>query len=140
MSDKRLRADLSVAIRRALEESDDLRKPEYRGHPNPIRGHCYIASEAAYHLLPGDRWKPCVMWKEGGTHWFLRDSLGNVYDLTYDQFDSIVTYEEYQSARGTGFLTKHPSKRARELVSRARKYFEGEAKCLKRLRAQPKSR
>lgn len=91
--------------------SDDLRKEEYRGHENPIVGHCYVASEALYHLLGGKEagWKPVGLQHEGGPHWWLANADGRVIDATADQFDSAVPYAE---GRGQGFLTRQPSERA----------------------------
>jgi len=66
----------------------DLLKPEYRDSPHPMAGHCYVASEALYHMT-GRRMKPCVIRHEGSTHWFLRDG-DRVVDLTADQFETAV--------------------------------------------------
>ena len=98
-------------IRTILAERDDLRKPEYRGHPNPIRGHCFVAVEAFCHLTGG---KGCVMQHEGGPHWFaLLD--GQVYDLTADQF---ATTPDYSKGRGCGFQSRkgEVSRRTRVLL------------------------
>jgi len=50
--------------RPAMYLSDDLRRPPWKGDPNPLAGHCYVASEALYHLL-GDKWKPEHVKHEG---------------------------------------------------------------------------
>lgn len=98
--------------------SDDLRKPEYQGHPNPLHGHCYVASEAYWHLT-SERYYlvPHYIRHEGTTHWYL-GHINYEYDfvdLTAGQFDSIVPYKD-----GTpcGFLTRQPSKRAQILIQR----------------------
>lgn len=78
-------------------------------------GHCYVASEAYYHLRPG--WTPYVIRHEGATHWFLRAG-GEVLDITADQFRTPVPYAH---ARRCPFLTKKPSKRTMTLVDRLRK-------------------
>jgi hypothetical protein len=81
------------------------------------RGNCYVTSEAAYHLLGGKAggWTPMRMrLPTGETHWFLRHRSGLVLDLTADQFSWIRP--DYSEARGAGFLTKGPSRRARELM------------------------
>lgn len=75
--------------------------------------HCYVASEALYHLLCGSA-KPMHMKVHDLNHWFLLVD-GVVIDITADQFDSPVDYE---CARGKGFLTKEPSKRCQELMRR----------------------
>ncbi len=108
-------------VRRAVEEAltDELRAPRYRGHPNRLRGHCYVASEALYHLLGGRGagYKPMSVAHEGDSHWFLLAPNGEIVDLTAAQFESPVPYEK---ARGRGFLTKDPSQRARKVIQRVR--------------------
>ncbi len=103
-------------VRAAL--SDDLLKPEWRARPrrSASAGHCYAASEALYHILGGRDagLTPMVITHEGGTHWFLRGPNGPV-DPTADQFDTPVPYH---LARGCGFLTRQPSKRAAEIIRR----------------------
>jgi hypothetical protein len=54
-----------------------------------------------------------TMRHEGDTHWFLRHTSGLVMDPTVSQFRSPP---DYTKARGCGFLTKQPSKRAHELM------------------------
>lgn len=79
------------------------------------RGNCYVSSEAAYHLLGGRDagWKPMVVRHEGDNHWFLRHESGLLLDLTASQFHSAPPYH---LARGIGFLTKKPSRRARDMM------------------------
>ena len=111
---------LARKIRAAL--SPDLLKPAYRrsaaGRPATY-GHCYAASEAAYHLLGGKRagWTPQSIQHEGGPHWFLRHRTGQVLDLTADQFLTPVPHDR---AVGKGFLTRSPSRRARLIMQRVR--------------------
>jgi len=64
-TDRKRRAEVE-RVRGAL--SDDLRKPEYQGNPNPVAGHCYVASEALYHRLGGKAagWTPQSIRHEGG--------------------------------------------------------------------------
>ncbi len=96
--------------------SDEDRRPPYKGNPNILVGQCYVVSEAAYHLLRAQGYnpKPMFMYHEGQPHWFL--SLGGVaIDYTADQFS---TRPDYTKAKGKGFLTKQPSKRARALLER----------------------
>lgn len=102
--------------------TDDLLAPKYRrmkkngNFPNTF-GHCYVASEAAYYLLGGKSggWKPMHMSHLGASHWFLLHDSGKVLDITGDQFSALP---DYNKARGTGFLTKEPSKRAKKLLIR----------------------
>lgn len=100
--------------RPAMYLSDDLRRTPWKGHPNPLAGHCYVASEALYHLL-GDDWKPEHVNHEGASHWYLRHrETGEILDVTAGQFDTPVPYD---LGRGRGFLTREPSKRASILMS-----------------------
>jgi len=83
-------------------------------------GHCYVASEALYHLLGGRRagLKPVHKRLKGGIHWWLVFK-GLVIDPTADQFDNV----NYSNGVGCGFLTRKPSKRARMLIARTKRYF-----------------
>ena len=102
--------------------TDDLLRPKYRkikeavDVPNTF-GHCYVASEVAYYLLGGkeEGWKPMHMKQLGVSHWFLKHESGFILDLTRSQFKSPI---DYSKARGAGFLTKEPSKRAKKLLIR----------------------
>lgn len=113
-------ADAVAAVRGAL--TDDLRRPPWRGLPNPMEGHCYIAAEAAYHLLGGAPagWTPINLHHEGGPHWALRHADGTIVDPTADQFDAPP---DYTRARGRGFLTRKPSRRAAIVMLRCRSSY-----------------
>jgi len=93
-------------------------------------GRCYVAAEAVYHAIGGKAsgWVPQVMRLPGGfalrdgscvyaaTHWYLRSADGlYVLDPTVHQFTEAPGYY----GRGCGFLTKGPSRRARELLREA---------------------
>jgi hypothetical protein len=110
-------ADTGLVKRIQNSLSDDLRHPKYRGNPNPHAGHCYVASEAYYHLAGGKDagLKPMYVEHEGEPHWFVRDSGGKNIDLTSSQFKTPVPYDK---AVGKGFLTNQPSARARTLMDR----------------------
>lgn len=96
--------------------SDDLRRSPWKNHPNPLAGHCYVVSEALYHLLGCSKWKPEQIHHEGVSHWYLRNNIsGAILDITATQFDTSVPYN---LGRGKGFLTKSPSKRATILIER----------------------
>ena len=98
--------------------SPDLLHPRYKNQTHPLAGHCYIVAEALRELL-GDEWKPQFLKHEGASHWFLRHrKTGEVLDPTGVQFETPVPY---QDAKGKGFLTKEPSKRARKLLERVRR-------------------
>jgi len=83
------------------------------------RGNCYATCEALWHLLggSGSQWQPMNVRHEGDSHWFLRHRgwTDIVLDPTRSQFKTPVPYRQ---ARGRGFLTKSPSKRACELMAR----------------------
>ena len=102
--------------------SDDLRKPKYRGDPNPLKGHCYVSTEALAHLLgwPESGVTPMNVRHEGDQHWFLRLPDGGFVDLTASQFHTPVPYG---LARGRGFLTRCPSARAAEVIRRVKASF-----------------
>jgi hypothetical protein len=97
--------------------SDELLKPDQRKRERRTAsaGHCYIASEALWHLT--DR-KLSVfhMTHEDNSHWFLCDvASGRIVDATADQF---ATPPPYGEARHSSFMTNAPSKRTRELLRR----------------------
>jgi len=97
---------LVAAVRDCL--TDGLLLPGFNGH-------CYVASEALYHMLGGKDagFKPMNLKHEGAQHWWLVGPDGEVIDATADQFKTPVPYDQ---GRGRGFLTKQPSKRAQKLI------------------------
>ena len=105
--------------------SDDLLTKEWQRikklYPTPSEtfGHCYVVSETLYHMLGGkeEGWTPQRVRVQGTTHWFLKHKSGTILDLTASQFSIPVPY---QQARGSGFLTRKPSKRAVKLMHRIR--------------------
>ena len=109
--------EVMASIRAVL--SDDLLKPQFRRLPNrkPSAGHCYAASEALYHLLGGKSagLTPVRLRHEGLPHWYLRTAAGVNLDPTADQF---ATPPPHAEGTGGGFLTRHPSKRAAEIIRR----------------------
>jgi hypothetical protein len=107
-----LRRDMSWPVFKLIKENltDDLLA---HGHT----GHCYVASEAYYHIVGReDGFQPYQMKVDGVSHWWLRRG-NNVIDITSDQFDYAVNYW-HEDARCRGFLTKGPSKRAQVLIDR----------------------
>jgi hypothetical protein len=108
---------LGNQVRGAL--SDELRRAPWRGAANAMAGHCYVGSEALWHLLGGSAsgFVPVRMRHEGAPHWALRGIAGAIVDLTAEQFD---TLPDYASAIGCGFLTREPSKRARIVIERVK--------------------
>lgn len=107
--------------------TDDLLSPKWRRlrTRHPHSGHCYVAAEACFHLLGGKSagWTPCVLTHQlwpagldaGETHWFLRRG-SEVCDPTAGQFEVEIRYD---LGRGSGFLTREPSRRARQVIRRA---------------------
>jgi hypothetical protein len=66
-----------------------------------------------------DKFHPYHAQDENGiTHWWLQDELGNKLDVTIDQFLSEDRHPQYVTGRKGWFLTKQPSKRSKELMSR----------------------
>jgi hypothetical protein len=53
------------------------------------------------------------MQHEGVSHWFLKSQVGRIVDITAEQF---IKVPDYSRAVGRGFLTKYPSKRAKQLI------------------------
>jgi hypothetical protein len=99
--------------------TDDLRRPPWKGMKNDLAGHCYVASEAMYHLL-GGRFSGCTPMTvrvQGQVHWFLKGPDGEIIDPTSGQFECRIPYEK---ARGRGFLTRLPSRRAQLLMALVR--------------------
>jgi hypothetical protein len=101
--------------------TDDLRRAPWKGSPDPLAGHCYVVAEALYHraLDLGYEAKPYFIRHEGAPHWFVRvnhPDLGwYTFDPTQSQFATPVPHEQ---AKGKGFLTKEPSRRARVVMER----------------------
>lgn len=86
-------------------------------------GHCYLATEVAYHLLGGKEagWKPFHLKQDGESHWFLKHDSGFLLDITAEQFGTAPI--NYGASRGKGFLTKAPSKRAKLLMLKIKNYL-----------------
>jgi len=100
----------------------DLLKPAYRAKNknNPMYGHCYAASEAAYHLFAkADGYFP-VRGRDsrGVCHWWLENEDRDRLDITADQYFSVGRVPPYWNGKRGGFLTKEPSKRAAEIIRR----------------------
>lgn len=84
-----------------------------------LRGMCYKASEAYYHLSD-ENLKPVQVWlqRDNGvmdSHWWLENKdTGEIVDLTADQYEVTIPYDR---GRGRGFLTGEPSKAAQEIIN-----------------------
>lgn len=92
----------------------------------PYTAMCYAASEAYYHACGGKAagFTPVHMPQPNGDtserHWAVRDSAGNIIDLTAEQYGDLTP--DYSLARGAGFLPVNgggPSRRGRELMEQA---------------------
>lgn len=105
---------LMFLIQEAL--TPDLLKPMYRKKArHPHAGHCYVASEALYHMWGKQQgFEPCVMHVNNGTHWFLKRG-DQIMDPTKDQFNFEL---DYSKAKRQAFLTYLPSKRCKQLIER----------------------
>lgn len=103
--------------------SDELRRPVYRGNPNPLAGHCYVASETAWHLLGGmeSTWRPKFVQHECEPHWYLENTHGQRLDITASQFTEPVPYG---NGVRRGFLTKEPSRRCQIVLDRVGEAME----------------
>ena len=106
--------------------TDELLSPKLRklkkgmvGIPNTF-GHCYVASEALYHLFfKYIGFKPYrAKDKEGITHWWLQNKGGYIIDPTATQYYDRGLYPPYKKGKCGGFLTKWPSLRAKILMIR----------------------
>ena len=96
--------------------TDDLRSPQYQGNPNQLTGHCYVFSEVLYHLIGKKGLKPMFIRHEGQPHWFLFDEWTGAYiDPTASQFETPVPYLQ---AKGKGFRTRFPSRRAQTVLDK----------------------
>jgi 5-methylcytosine-specific restriction endonuclease McrA len=87
---------------------------------HPLKGYCYVASEALYHLAGGASSGLSVYrcsLPVGGSHWWLADPNGRILDLTAAQFSSPPPYA--QGVR-TSFLSRKPSSRAAKLIAKVR--------------------
>jgi hypothetical protein len=109
-----------AAVKASL--TPELAKPEFRGGDgdHPMTGHCYVASEALWHLRGAERsgLEPRQLEHEGASHWWLEGPRGGVTDLTVGQFRTPVPYAQGEHR---AFLEPTPSSRARTVMGRARR-------------------
>jgi hypothetical protein len=124
-----LEDELSELIDRIKDKlTPDLLKPQYREQNanNPMFGHCYVATEAFYHLTKDDHPGRFSIYHgkddEGIVHWWLHDNKNTkLVDITADQYYSIGKTPPYEKSRRGSFLTNDPSKRAVIVMKRVRK-------------------
>ena len=106
--------------------TDDLLSTQFRelkedmGKVPRTFGHCYVASEALYHLLFKEiGFKPYRARDEKGiTHWWLESEDGYIIDPTASQYYDRGLCPPYENKKCGGFLTKGPSFRAKMLMLR----------------------
>lgn len=117
----RIQAALSLDLLTS-EWRDEVTQQRCSRDINYLAGHCYVASEAFYHLWGKKHgFKPYHCFVEDRMevvgHWYLR-SRDIVLDITREQFGQEA---EYTERKRCAFLTKKPSKRARELMRRVQR-------------------
>src|SRR5439155_10231380 len=102
----------------------DLLSPEWaasrRPGDHPLKGYCYVASEALYHLAGGASSGLSVYrcsLPSGGSHWWLADASGQIIDPTAEQFGECPPYS---TGNRTSFLSRKPSARTAKLINRVR--------------------
>ena len=117
------KAQAALIRRIQAKLTPDLLAPEYdwptgRRLADRVRGHCYVASEALFHMLGGldSGWYSCQGRVEGVSHWWLENERGDVLDPTGAQFERVPDY--LMAGQPRGFLTRQPSARAFELLRR----------------------
>ena len=101
----------------------DLLKKEYRNKGNRFYGHCYVATEALWHLMGGkDSGLHPTHGKDdaGVTHWWLEDAHKNIYDVTGRQYTDEGLEPPYDKRVRSGFLTREPSKRAQTVINKVK--------------------
>ena len=101
--------------------TQDLLKPMYRGPHNPFYGHCYVATEALYHLMGGTDSGLHIYYGRDEldiVHWWLEGEDGTVYDPTSRQYTDEGRVPPYEVKKRGSFLTNDPSKRAVKLMKR----------------------
>lgn len=115
--------EIATKIQNAL--SPDLLKKQYRERnaSNPMFGHCYVASEAFYHMTKDQFQNRFSIYHgkddEGIVHWWLHDNNNaRIVDLTADQYLSVGKPPPYSNSRRGAFLTNEPSKRAIIVINR----------------------
>lgn len=117
------------AIRASL--SRDLLSPAYRRSipegADPVVGHCYVATEAAYHAFGKRSGLETYVARlaDGGTHWWLMNpATSEVVDLTHEQtrkpFPYVTAGHSKRMRKGAG--PRGISRRGQELLRRARRW------------------
>ncbi len=92
-----------------------------RGKPekdHPYAGHCYVASEALYHLFGKNVGYHPHRAKDqhGVNHYWLQHKDGHILDVTEDQYLHCGEKPPHKDGRRCAFLTKEPCARTRALL------------------------
>lgn len=114
--------ELLSELHKAL--TPDLLVGRWKKQSHPLEGHCYVATESLFYLLGCKDWKPmCASYiDEGGkaTHWWLEHRITKeIADPTKEQY--LPDQPPYHLGKGSGFLTKTPSRRAQIVIDRINK-------------------
>lgn len=114
---------LLLRVRETL--SPDLLQPRYRKEAiGKCReyGHCYVATEALWHLIGGrySGYRPrYAIDGDGDTHWWLENGSARL-DPTSPQYTRTELRKLYVAGVFCGFLTSNPSRRAQIVMNRVR--------------------
>ena len=110
----------------------NLLKSEYReqNKSNPMYGHCYVATEALYHLLGeyrlNETFKPFQAKDENNiSHWWLQNDVNEIIDITSDQYTSVGRLPPYINGRPRQFMFPSPSKRSRNVIESVKTILVG---------------
>lgn len=110
---------IAERIREYVRDHPDIVKDDYLHEDDPIKGACYVLSEAYFHAQGGTNSGLdiyCLSWSDvdehyEGTHWFLRDG-DTVIDLSLPE-PSHGSAVPWDVARRRAFITGYePSARA----------------------------
>lgn len=111
----------------------ELLEPKYRkeNESNPMFGHCYVATEALYHLLKSTKLKGTFKPHQGEddreiSHWWLQNEDDKILDVTSAQYTSKGKTPPYKKGSGRAFMTQKASKRARKVIRCVRLKMAGE--------------
>lgn len=123
-------SELKAKIKSCLEP--ELLEPKYRkeNESNPMFGHCYVATEALYHLLKSTKLKGTFKPHQGKdnrgiSHWWLQNENGKILDVTAAQYTSKGKTPPYKNGGGQAFMTQKASKRARQVIRCVRQKMSG---------------
>lgn len=119
ISERRLLKQIQGAL--SLDLLHPTYKPTEKDWQDACKNHCYVATEAAYHLFGKNAgFVPYVYSHgDGTTHWWLAHvETGAIVDPSGPQLRGKKF--PYKNGRRATFLTKKPSRRAAELMRRVR--------------------